>query len=300
MTPTRQTQSFLRRRFAEVGLEPVKKHGQNFLIDLNLMELLAKSADLQPTDVVLEVGTGTGALTGIMAQQAAHVISVEIDPRLHQLASEELIDQPNVTLLCQDALQDKNHLAPNILELVQSELTAGPDRQFKVAANLPYCVATPIISNLLLDPPLPVSLTVTIQLELAQRITAVPQTKDYSALSIWVQCQANAEILRVLPPSAFWPRPQVESAILKITPDPALRRQIPDLRGFHEFIRALFLYRRKHLRGVLIHALKKQLPKSDVDTLLAGLSFAENARVEELSVPELLMLHGAVTVFLRR
>src|SRR5688572_21352715 len=99
----RQTLSFLKQRFAEVGLSLVKRHGQNFLIDLNLLDLLVEHAHLQPHDVVLEVGTGTGSLTSQMAQRVAAVVTVEIDPQLHQVASEELIEFDNVTMLQQDA-----------------------------------------------------------------------------------------------------------------------------------------------------------------------------------------------------
>jgi 16S rRNA (adenine1518-N6/adenine1519-N6)-dimethyltransferase len=294
MSSARQTQTYLRRRFEEVGIKPEKRHGQNFLIDLNLLELLADTAEIQPRDVVLEVGTGTGALTAHLAAKAAQVISVEIDPRMHQLASEELIDHANISLLRQDILAGKNHLAPNVLEGIRAALAEEPHRRFKVAANLPYCVATPVISNLLIAEPIPATMTVTIQKELADRIVAAPHSKDYSALSIWVQCQCRAEIVRVLPPSVFWPRPQVDSAILQITFDPALRAAIANVHGFHGFVRDLFLYRRKHLRGALVTILKDRLDKPAIDTLLERLAFGEHARAEELSIGQMQELFTAV------
>ena len=103
MAKNRQTISYLTNRFKEVGLNPNKRHGQNFLIDLNLIELLASSAELTPDDVVLEVGTGTGSLTGLLAADAAHVITVEIDEHLHQLAQEELEEHEHITFLHQDS-----------------------------------------------------------------------------------------------------------------------------------------------------------------------------------------------------
>ena len=106
---SKQTVSYLTQRFREVGLEPDSRHGQNFLIDLNLINLLVDSADIQPNDLVLEIGTGTGSLTALMAAKAAHVITVEIDTHLHQLAREELEEFDNVTMVQQDALRNKNN-----------------------------------------------------------------------------------------------------------------------------------------------------------------------------------------------
>ena len=189
MAASKQTVSFLKRRFADVGLTLKSRYGQNFLVDLNLLRLLVQAADVSPDDVVLEVGTGTGSLSALLAPQVAAVVSVEIDPRLHQLASEELIDFDNVELLCQDALCGKNALDGAVLAAVAARLQERPGRRFKLVANLPFCVATPVIANLLdLESP-PETMTVTIQLELAQRIVARPCTKDYGALSVWVQSQ---------------------------------------------------------------------------------------------------------------
>jgi 16S rRNA (adenine1518-N6/adenine1519-N6)-dimethyltransferase len=205
---SRQTVSFLRRRFAEVGISPATRYGQNFLIDLNLVELLAEAASLDRQDVVLEVGTGTGSLTAMLAARAGAVITVEIDPQLHQLAREELVAYPNVTMLQMDALRNKNHFHPKLLETLQQTLERIPGSRLKLAANLPYNVATPILSNLLLTDVVPVSLTATIQKELAERIMAAPRTKDYSALSVWIQVQGEVELIRELPPPSFGPSPR--------------------------------------------------------------------------------------------
>ena len=153
------------RRFGEAGISPRTRHGQNFLIDLNLLRLLHRSAAVGPGDVVLEVGTGTGALTALLAEGAAHVITVELDPQLFQLASEELAGLPNVTMLRMDALRNKNNLNPLLLAAVKEQLAASPERRFKLAANLPYSVATPIITNALACEIPPHTMTVTIQKE---------------------------------------------------------------------------------------------------------------------------------------
>jgi 16S rRNA (adenine1518-N6/adenine1519-N6)-dimethyltransferase len=290
MPPPRQTISFLQKRFREVGLEPDKRHGQNFLIDINLIDLLIRTADLGPDDVVLEIGTGTGSLTARMAEQAGAMVTVEIDEHLHLLASEELIDVPNVTLLHQDALRNKNNLHDNVIDTVKVKLAEAPDRRFKLAANLPYNVATPILSNLLSTDITPVSMTATIQRELAERIIAPPRTKDYSALSIWMQALCDVEIVRIMPPDVFWPRPKVESAIIHIVPQPEKRAKIPDLKYFHEFVRSLFFHRRKFLRGVLVAAYKERLDKSDIDAVMAEHQFGPTTRAEELDVATILAL----------
>ncbi len=282
MTANSQTVSFLKRRFAEVGLTLKSRYGQNFLVDLNLLRLLLRTAEVEPCDVVLEVGSGTGSLSVMLAQQAAAVVSVEIDSRLHQIAYEELIDFDNVTLLCRDALHGKNRLDDTLLAAVAQRLEERPDRRFKLVANLPYCVATPVIANLLqLDRP-PETMTVTIQLELAERLVARPKTSDYGALSVWVQSQCDVELVRTLPPDAFWPRPKVTSAIVQIRLDLARRAQIADRAFFHQFVRNLFLHRRKLLRGSLLSGFKGLLDKAAVDALLAGQRLPPDCRAEEL------------------
>jgi 16S rRNA (adenine1518-N6/adenine1519-N6)-dimethyltransferase len=286
----RQTKTFLLERLREMGIRPATRHGQNFLIDLNLVQLIVDAAELTADDVVLEVGTGTGSLTQMMAERAAAVVTVEIDTHLYELASEQLIDLPNVTMLRLDALRNKNNLDERIMDAVGEHLAAAPGRRFKLVANLPYNIATPVISNLLLARHVPHSMTVTIQKELAERITATPSTKDYSALSVWIQSQAVCEIARVLPPSVFWPAPKVSSAILRIVVDPERRAQISDLSYFHQITKALFLHRRKFLRANVLAAMKRHLDKQEVDALLDDMGFAADTRTEQLDVPTLIRL----------
>jgi len=290
----RQTLSFLLKRFEETGIRPHNKYGQNFLIDLNLLDVLLESAALTRDDVVLEIGTGTGSLTAQLAQRAGAVVTVEIDPPLYQLASEELHGFDNVVMLRVDALKNKNNLNPVVLETVAAQLAAAPGRRLKLAANLPYNIATPVISNLLHFDPSPVTMTVTIQKELAERITASPGSKDYGALSIWVQSQCRTEILRILPPDVFWPRPKVSSAFLQITLDEDLRRRIPDRKYFHEFIRSMFLHRRKFLRSELASVVKGRLGKPEVDAILDRLGLDGTLRAESLDVETMLALCEAV------
>jgi 16S rRNA (adenine1518-N6/adenine1519-N6)-dimethyltransferase len=287
---TRQTKTFLLERFREMGIRPATRHGQNFLIDLNLVQLIIDSADLTPDDVVLEIGTGTGSLTALMAERAAAVVTVEIDSHLFELASEQLIDLPNVTMLRLDALRNKNNFDDRVMDAVGQQLKAGTGRRLKLVANLPYNIATPVLSNLLLARHVPHSMTVTIQKELADRIIACPSTKEYSALSVWIQSQCRAEIVRLMPPSVFWPEPKVTSAILQIVVDPERRARIKDLRYFHQITKALFLHRRKFLRANVLAAMKQHLDKDQVDRVLDESGFAADTRTEQLDVETLIAL----------
>jgi 16S rRNA (adenine1518-N6/adenine1519-N6)-dimethyltransferase len=287
---TRQTKTFLLERFREMGIRPATRHGQNFLIDLNLVQIIVDAAELTADDVVLEVGTGTGSLTAMMAARAAAVVTVEIDVHLFELASEQLIDLPNVKMLRLDALRNKNTIDDHVMDAVGEELARTPGRRFKLVANLPYNIATPVLSNLLLSRHVPYSMTATIQKELAERITAQPSTKDYSALSVWIQSQCSAEVVRLLPPSVFWPAPKVSSAILRIVVDTERRARIADLSFFHQITKALFLHRRKFLRANIVAAMKQRLNKEQIDSLLDELGFAPDTRTEQLDVAALIKL----------
>jgi len=266
----KQTVSYLSKRFEEVGLNPNKRHGQNFLIDMNLLNMIASSAKLVRNDVVLEIGTGMGSLTGIFAQQAGQVITVEIDQYLHQMASEELEPFDNVLMLKQDCLKNKNTFAPEVIAAVKEHLAAVPGRVFKLVANLPYNVATPIISNLLRSEIVPATMTVTIQKELAD---------------LWVQSICDTKIVRVMSPKVFWPRPKVDSAIIHIVHRPEKRAAIADLEFFHAFVRAMFFHRRKYMRSVAVSAFKGQLEKPHVDEVLQSLDHGPETRTEQLPIP---------------
>lgn len=289
-----QTISYLGRRFAAAGIRLSRRHGQNFLIDQNLLRLIVERAGVDEHDVVLEVGTGTGALTALVAPRAAAVVTVELSEPLYQLAREELIGCENVVMLRADALKNKSHLNPDVVASVREQLDADKSRRLKLVANLPYNVATPVIANLLCSAIVPHSMTVTVQKEVADRIVAAPGSKDYGALGVWVQCQCRAELVRTLAPSVFWPRPKVTSAIVHIEVDPDMRSRIADLDFFHDFVRALFLHRRKFLRSVLASTVKGRLDKPAVDQILDQGGFDPECRAEQLDWAAILRLSEAV------
>lgn len=281
----RQTLTYLRNLMEARGIHPKNKLGQSFLIDLNLLDVLVRAAELKQDDLVLEVGSGTGSLTSRLAEQAGAVLSVELDPNFFTLAREVMAGRPNVTLLCADILKNKNELNPDVLATLAELRSDSRYSRLKLVANLPYAVATPVISNLLLSE-LPFErMVVMVQWEIAERLLAQPGSKDYGALSVLVQSLAEVEaIRRHVPPTVFWPRPQVASAIVHIRPSAAKRAQVGDVVRFRNFLRDLYTQRRKILRSALSGLPSGRRKKADVDQKLAELAIDPTARAEDLSL----------------
>lgn len=276
--------------FKDHGFNPRRDLGQNFLIDINLVEFAVRAAELTRDDVVLEVGPGTGGMTTFMAEQAGKVISVEIDRNMFALATKATEDCDNVTLLHRDILKNKNTICPEVTALLHTEMAARPDSQLKLVANLPYNVATPVISNLVASDLPWQKMVCTIQLELGERMIAEPGTSNYGALSVWLQSQCSVKIIRRLGPKVFWPRPKVDSAIVSLWRHDGRGDRIFDKAFFLDFLRRLFHHRRKLLRRVLVGMYSKQLTKTQIDELLAAEGHNPETRAEALDVPTLVKL----------
>ena len=289
----RQTQSYLRELFQTHRLRPKNKLGQNFLIDLNALEFMVRMAELTRADFVLEVGTGTGGLTTRLAERVGSVVSVEIDRSFFELATETLGAPEHVRLLRADILKNKNHLNPDVLAVVDEMRQTYQPQQLKLVANLPYSVATPVISNLLLSELRFERMVVMVQWEIAERLAASPGTKDFGALSVLLQALTDVEILRKLPPTVFWPRPQVASAIVCIRPNAAKRARIPEVQVLRTFLRDLYAHRRKNLRGGLLGLAGRPFDKPVVDARLAELGYRGTERAETLTVEQHLQLCAA-------
>ncbi|MDZ4683929.1 MAG: rRNA adenine dimethyltransferase family protein [Planctomycetaceae bacterium] len=312
----RQTRTRLMQLFEQQGLQPRHDLGQNFLVDLNLHDLIVKHAGLTTADVVLEVGTGTGGLTDHIAAAAGYVVSVEFDEHVLGHARALLSERKNVRLLHGDALANKHTFTPAVLNAVNTAL--GRVRQaeqqrfgaeahgshpvgveddapnpwqlqslpvtLKLVANLPYNIATPVISNLMASK-LPWSrMVVTIQWELAERMQAKPGTGEYSALTVWLQSQATLKLIRKLPPSVFWPPPKVDSAVLRIDRWDEGQARIVDRQWFHAFLRDVFTQRRKSLLGVLATMFSDKKPKTPRDSNPWASAALSRDRLEQLFV----------------
>ena len=290
----RQTRSYLMKLFSQHGFHPRTHLGQNFLIDLNIVEFIVDEAQIGPDDVVLEIGAGTGGMTTYLALHAGAVVSVEVDRNMFQLAEEAVEGCDNVTLLRAEALANKNHFSAELLDLLEAKLAEEPDRRLKLVSNLPYSIATPVVANLVATD-LPWELmVVTIQLELGERMIAKPRTSDYGSLSIWLQSQCWVKVRKRLRPSVFWPRPKVHSAIVRLLPNEQGRKQIRDRPFFQDFLRRLFHQRRKLLRSVLVTMYRKQLKKTEIDAILESLGMSTNTRAEELAPPILVELSNSI------
>jgi 16S rRNA (adenine1518-N6/adenine1519-N6)-dimethyltransferase len=275
------------------GLHPKNKLGQNFLIDLNLLDLIVRRAELTYEDLALEVGSGTGGLTARLVEVAGAVVSVEIDPAFAAMVREVIPKNPRVTLIQADVLKNKNELNPLVLQAMKDLMQLTGTERIKLVANLPYVVATPVISNLLLTE-LPIErMIVTIQWEIAERLTAAPGTKEYGALAVLVQSLADVWVIRRLPPTVFWPRPKVDSAIIGIGPRPAKRARVGDVVRFRNFLRDLYTHRRKNLRGALAGSPRGRVDKAEVDRKLADLGLEGTVRAEALDVEQHLRLCSA-------
>jgi 16S rRNA (adenine1518-N6/adenine1519-N6)-dimethyltransferase len=291
----RQTLSYLRGLLNSYGLEPKSKLGQNFLIDLNLLDLTCRAAELTTEDSVLEVGTGTGSLTALMADQAGCVFSVEVDDQIQRVARQIVGSRSNVRLHLGDALLRKNELNPYVVNGWAEWTTKHQAKHKKLVANLPYVIATPLISNLLIaDIPIE-RMVVMVQWEIAERMQASPGTKDFNALSVLMQSLSDVSIVRKVLPTNFFPKPKVDSAIILIKPNPAKRAKVGDVPRFRAFLRDLYVHRRKNLRQALIGWPSGARDKTMVDAKLAELGFDGTSRSEVLNIDEHLVLCNAFT-----
>ena len=295
----RQTRTHIGELLTRHGISPRHDLGQNFLIDLNLVEYLVVQAELEQRDLVLEVGSGTGGLTSFLAETAGAVIAVEVDSRMQQLTAEAVDGFTNVTLVPCDVLKNKNHFSQPVLDALDAGLSDS-SRRLKLVANLPYAVATPVVSNLVASDYAWERMVVTIQLELAERMTAKEGSSNYGALSAWISSQCRVELLKRLPADVFWPRPKVESAMIRIVPDAALRDTIRDRAFFHVFLRSIFQQRRKLLRNVLVAFCGKDLDRAGVDAALEREHLGGRVRAEDLSPAVLVGLSNVIFELIER
>lgn len=254
-----------------------KKFGQNFLIDTHVLDKIVQAAEITKEDFVLEIGPGIGTLTQYLCENAREVVAVEIDRMLIPILEDTLSEYDNVTVINQDILKlDLNALV--------QERNGG--RPIKVVANLPYYITTPIIMDLF-ERHLPlVNITVMVQKEVADRMQASPGGKDYGALSLAVQYYADPYIAANVPPNCFMPRPNVGSAVIRLTLHENSPVKVADEKLLFKMIRASFNQRRKTLANGLNNSPELSFDKEQIAQALSMLNLPENIRGEALTLEQ--------------
>ncbi|MFQ6036094.1 MAG: 16S rRNA (adenine(1518)-N(6)/adenine(1519)-N(6))-dimethyltransferase RsmA [Sedimentisphaerales bacterium] len=245
-----QTKKQIQRLLASAGVWPNKRLGQHFLIDLNLMRLLIDSANIHSNDVVLEVGCATGSLTEALSQRAGKVIAVEFDKTLAEIAKKQLTKAENVEIINADILENKN----TISQVVTSALELACEKcsgRILLVANLPYSVASPVMLNLVTGPAIADGMYVTVQKEVADRMAATPGSKDYGALSIHLRATGEVKTMRLVKPTAFWPQPQVDSAMVSFAHQKEKSSHIQNISLLAETVSLFMNHRRKMLKSCI-------------------------------------------------
>lgn len=259
----------------DVEPRPIKRLGQNWLRDPFVIEKMVAAAELRPTDLVVEIGPGTGAITRLLAKQAGQVVAYEIDPNLVKKLQEDL------------------HWANNV-EIVQKNILAKdftlPKQTYKVVASLPYYITSPILEILLTANAVASVIVLMVQREVAEKITAAPPNASY--LSNFVHLFGEPEIISKVSPAAFFPRPEVESSILKIKTLPAPLLPKEEISAVMTLLHAGFTEPRKQLHNSLSSGLKIDITQAK--TLLSLANISSDRRAETLSIPEWLKLYEVI------
>ena len=265
-----------------------KSFGQNFLTDTNILQKIVDTAEIDKNVNVIEIGPGIGALTEFLAESAAEVMAFEIDERLVPILADTLRDFDNVTVVNQDIL--KVDLAQYIAEF------KNPDLPIKVVANLPYYITTPILMHLI-ESGIPFSeFVVMMQKEVADRISAQPNTKAYGSLSIAVQYYMMAKVAFIVPRTVFVPAPNVDSAILKMVRRDQPAVAVQDEKFFFKVSKASFVHRRKTLwNNLTSHFGKSEGTKAKLTAALEQAELSPSVRGEALTLADFARLANALT-----
>lgn len=262
-----------------------KKFGQNFLIDPHVLEKIVEAAGVTKDDFVLEIGPGIGTMTQYLCENAREVTAVEIDTNLIPILEDTLSAYDNVTVINQDILK---------LDIAKLAMERNGGKPIKVVANLPYYITTPIIMGLF-ESHVPIdSITVMVQKEVADRMQVGPGTKDYGALSLAVQFYAKPEIVANVPPNCFMPRPNVGSAVIRLTRHEEVPVQVDDEKLMFHIIRASFNQRRKTLANGLSNAPQVHLSKEEIQECIAELGEPLTIRGEALTLEQFAALSNII------
>ncbi|MCT0485881.1 16S rRNA (adenine(1518)-N(6)/adenine(1519)-N(6))-dimethyltransferase RsmA [Weissella paramesenteroides] len=270
------------------GINTKKSLGQNFLTDINILKNIVAAGDVQPTDNVIEIGPGIGALTEQLARAAKQVVAFEIDDRLIPVLEHTMAPYDNVTVVNQDILMVD-------LEQAIKEHFTDPEAPLKLVANLPYYITTPILMQVLQSDVKFANIVVMMQKEVASRLSAEVGTKDYGALTLAVQYRMNATLAFTVSRTAFVPNPNVDSAIISLTPREPLKVLPHNEKQLFNLFKIGFTMRRKTLWNNLITAFgKDDVMKAKLTAALDDIDLDPRIRAEKLSLEKFIDLHNAL------
>lgn len=262
-----------------------KKYGQNFLVDTHVLEKIIDAAEITKDDCVIEIGPGIGTMTQYLAERARAVVAVEIDKNLIPILEDTLSEYKNVTIINEDILK------VDLNRIVQEQ---NQGRPIKVVANLPYYITTPIIMGLFENQVPLQSITIMVQKEVADRMQVGPGTKDYGALSLAVQYYAKPDIVAIVPPNCFIPRPGVASAVIRLSRYDKPPVTVTDETKMFSLIRASFNQRRKTLVNSLTNAQNLSVSKQQIVDALSEMGLSPTIRGEALTLSQFATLSNLI------
>jgi 16S rRNA (adenine1518-N6/adenine1519-N6)-dimethyltransferase len=269
-----------RQLLRQFGFKPKKRLGQHFLIDEAVLERILSAAELSCGDIVVEIGPGLGVLTEGLAKRGANVIAVELDSKLVTLLKKRLAAFPDVKIIHADILKVTSR------QLLQNNLsTSELARGYKVIANLPYYITSPVLRHFLEAQPRPSEMLVMVQKEVGEAIAAIPG--KMSLLSVKTQFYSKPAIISYVPAASFYPPPKVDSVILRLdvySQPPLIKSGVSDVAGFFDIVMHGFSSPRKQLRNSLAHSL--EMPPNQVASLLEKAGIKGKRRAETLSLEE--------------
>ena len=271
----------IKQELKEYGLFPKKRLGQHFLVDRNILNKVIRTAQVEKGDVVLEVGPGLGEMTLVLAQHAKKVIAVEIDSKLAVILKQKVKDFSNVEVVQSDILK----MDFNLFLKKEGHL-------IKVVANLPYQISTPLLFRFIESKEAFSTLTLMLQKEVAERMVASPGRKEYGPLSIFIQIFSDVSIRFFIKPSAFFPPPKVESAVVHMSFREKPVVSLGDEEWFKKIVKGCFGYRRKTLMNALKHS-RLPLPQS-IESRMQKIGIDPRRRPETLTIQDLVHLAEAL------
>jgi 16S rRNA (adenine1518-N6/adenine1519-N6)-dimethyltransferase len=270
-----------RKELIKYGLFPKKSLGQHFLVDRNILNKVIQAAEVEKGDVILEVGPGLGEMTIALAHQAKKVVAIEIDSKLTAILEKKMKDYTNVEVVNSD-----------ILKVDFNQFLKKEDHPIKVVANLPYQISTPLLFRFIESKEIFSSFTLMLQKEVAERMVASPGGKEYGPLSIFIQMASDVWICFFIKPSAFFPPPEVESAVVQMVWKERPIIELQNEEWFKKVVKACFGYRRKILINALKHS-ELTLPES-IELKMDEIGIDPRRRPETLTIQEFISLAEAL------